>query len=117
LRILFDKNVPVGARSFLTNHQVFTFAEMGSPDQLANGELLRMAEQAGFDVMVASDQNVLYQQNLAGRKISLIVLGSNIWPIVEQHSAAITAAVGSAIPGRHSFIEMPLRPKRRSKES
>lgn len=90
---------------------------MGWPDQLANGELLRMAEQAGFDVMVTSDQNILYQQNLAGRKISLIVLGSNIWPIVEQHSAAIAAAVGTAMHGRHSFIEMPLPPKRRTTQS
>ena len=42
---------------------------MGWPDQLENGELLEVAEQSGFDVMVTSDQNIRYQQNLAGRKL------------------------------------------------
>jgi predicted nuclease of predicted toxin-antitoxin system len=81
LRILFDKNVPVGVRRFLFNHQVHTVVEMGWPDQLENGELLKVAEESGFDVLVTSDQNIRYQQNLAGRKLALVVLGSNIWPI------------------------------------
>ncbi len=58
MRILFDKNVPVGVRGFLPIHEVRTFVETQWPDQLKNGELLTMAEQAGFDVMVTSDQNI-----------------------------------------------------------
>ena len=112
MRILFDKNVPVGVRGFLPNHEVQTFAEMQWPDQLENGELLTMAEQAGFDVMVTSDQNIPYQQNLSGRKLALIILGSNIWPVVRQHSAAIAARVDGALPGGYHFIEMPRPPKR-----
>jgi hypothetical protein len=50
LRILFDKNVPVGARRFLLNHDVHTVVEMQWPDQLENGELLKAAEESGFDV-------------------------------------------------------------------
>jgi len=46
------------------------------PDQLQNGELLKVAEQFGFEVMVTSDQNIRYQQNLTGRKLALIVLGA-----------------------------------------
>ena len=84
LRILFDKNVPVGVRGFLLNHEVHTIVEMQWPDQLENGELLRMAEQAGFDVLVTSDQSIRHQQNLTGRKLALVVLGSNIWPVVRQ---------------------------------
>ena len=57
---------------------------MGWPDQLENGKLLEVAEQSGFDVMVTSDQNIRYQQNLAGRKLALVVLGSNIWPVVQS---------------------------------
>ncbi len=71
MRILFDKNVPVGVRGFLPNHEAHTFVEMQWPDQLENGELLTMAEQAGFDVMVTSDQNIRYQQNLSGRKVNI----------------------------------------------
>ena len=75
MRILLDKNVPVGVRRFLSRHEVRTFVETGWPMQIENGELLDAAEAAGFDVMVTSDQNIRYQQNLTGRKLALIVLG------------------------------------------
>ena len=61
--------------------------------------------------MVTSDQNIRYQQNLAARKLALVVLGSNIWPVVRKHSAAIAASVDAAAPGSYAFIEMPLPPK------
>jgi hypothetical protein len=63
--------------------------------------------------MVTSDQNIRYQQNLAGRKLALVVLGSNIWPVVQKHGAAITASVDAATPESYAFIEMPLPPKPR----
>ena len=113
MRILFDKNVPAGVRGFLPNHEVRTFVEMHWPDQLENGELLTMAERAGFDVMVTSDQNIRYQQNLSRRKLALVVLGSNIWPVVKQYGAAIAVRVDRASPGGYDFIEMPLPPKPR----
>jgi hypothetical protein len=57
LRILFDKNVPVGVRRFLPiKHEVHTVVEMQWPDQLENRVLLQVAEQSGFDVMVTSDK-------------------------------------------------------------
>jgi predicted nuclease of predicted toxin-antitoxin system len=114
LRILFDKNVPVGVCRFLPKHEVHTLVEMQWPDQLENGELLKMAEEAGFEVLVTSDQNIRYQQNLAGRKLALVVLGSNIWPVIRQHSAAIMVIVDAATPGGCDFIEMPPPPKPRS---
>jgi hypothetical protein len=113
LRIVFDKNVPVGVRRFLPDHQVRTFVEMQWHPQLENGDLLNAAEAAGFHVMVTSDQNIKYQQNLTGRKLALIVLGSNIWPVVRDHEVAIAATVKAATPGSYEFIEMPLPPKRR----
>ena len=72
---------------FLTQHEVRTFPEMQWHPQLENGKLLDAAESAGFDVMVTSDQNIRYQQNLTGRKLALVVLGSNIWPLVREHEA------------------------------
>ena len=82
MRAVFDKNVPVGVRRFLTVHEMPTFVEVQWHPQLENGELLRATEAARFDVMVTSDQNIVYQQNLTGRKLALVVLGSNIWPVV-----------------------------------
>jgi hypothetical protein len=81
--------------------------------QLENGEFLNAAEAAGFDVLVTSDQNIQHQQNLSGRKFALVVLGSNIWPIVRGHGATIASTVEAAAPGSYNFIEMPLPPKRR----
>ena len=63
--------------------------------------------------MVTSDQNIRYQQNLKSRKLALVVLGSNIWPILQRHGAAIAASVDAVTPGRYDFIEMPLPPKPR----
>jgi hypothetical protein len=111
LRIVFDKNVPVGVRRLLLGHEVHTFVEMRWHPQLENGELLKAAEAAGFDVLVTSDQNIIYQQNLKGRKLASVVLGSNIWPGVRNHGEAIAATVNTATPGRYDFIEMPLPPK------
>jgi predicted nuclease of predicted toxin-antitoxin system len=113
LRIVFDKNVPIGVRQFLSTHQVRTFVEMEWHPQLENGDLLNAAETAGFDVMVTADQNIGYQQKLTGRKLALVILGSNIWPIVRDHGAAIAARVEAASPGSCDFIEMPLPPRHR----
>ncbi len=112
MRIVFDKNVPIGLRRFLSGHEVSTFVEMQWHPQIENGELLTAAEEAGCDVMVTADQNIRYQQNLTGRKLALVVLGSNLWPMVREHAAAIAAEVGRATPGSYHFIPMPLPPKR-----
>jgi len=105
--------VPVGVRGFLLGHEVGTFVETGWNSQLENGELLKAGEEAGFDVMVTADQNIRYQQNLKGRKLSLVVLGSNIWPIVQEHGVTIRARVDSAMQGSYEVIEMALPPRRR----
>lgn len=117
MRILFDKNVPVGVRSLLRGHEVHTFVEMQWHPQLENGQLLEAGEAAGFDVMVTSDQNIVYQQNLTGRRLALVVLGSNVWPIVRNHGATIAAKVDAATPGSCTFVEMPLPPKPQEKRA
>ena len=103
--------MPVAVRLFLVGHEVRTISEMGWPPRIENGELLKAGERAGFDVMVTADQNIKYQQNLKARKIALVVLGSNIWPVVRTHAISIAREVNAATPGSYSFIEMPLPPK------
>jgi hypothetical protein len=49
--------------------------------------------------MVTADQNIKHQQDLRKRAIALVVLGSNIWPIVRDHAVAIITAVDAAKPG------------------
>jgi hypothetical protein len=108
--ILFDQNVPRRIRKFLTGHQVRVFPDLGW-ERLRNGVLLSAAESHGHDVMVTCDQNIRYQQNLSGRKIALVVLGSNLWPLLKEHLPEIVSAVNDARVGSYAFIEVPLPPK------
>lgn len=66
MRILFDNGVPRPVASALQAHIVEEARARGW-DSLANGELLTAAEAAGFEVMVTTDRNLAYQQNLSGR--------------------------------------------------
>jgi hypothetical protein len=100
-----------GVREFLSRHQVETVDDRGWA-RITNGELLKAAEAAGFDVVVTADQNIVYQQSLEGRKLALVVLGSNIWPIVRNYEVVIREQADAAKPGSYAFIDMPLPPKR-----
>jgi len=45
-------------------------------DTHANGKLLRVAEAAGFDVLLTTDNNIAYQQNLERRQIAIVALAA-----------------------------------------
>jgi hypothetical protein len=85
---------------------VRTAAQQGW-DTLKNGELLSAAEAAGFDVILTTDKNMRYQQNLAGRKIAVVVLGQQQWPRLRAHMRLIVDAVNAALPGSCADVEIP----------
>ena len=104
--ILFDHGVPAPLQSFLTNHTVKKTRELGW-DTLGNGELLDAAEKAAFEIFLTTDKNIRYQQNLANRVISIVVLGNSRWPIVKRYVDRVVAAVSEAKPGSYIEIEIP----------
>src|SRR6266850_1411403 len=63
-------------------------------------ELVRLAE-AAFDVFVTVDTNLRYQQNLAGRRIAVVVLqsSSNRLEHLRQHFPACVLALEKIKPG------------------
>jgi len=61
MRVLFDQATPVPIRTFLIGHTVRTAAQEHW-DTLQNGELLTVAEHAGFEVFLTTDKNMRYQQ-------------------------------------------------------
>lgn len=79
-------------------------------NRLSNGELLKAAEEAGFDVLVTTDQNIRYQQNLTGRKIAIIVLRKARWRLIQMQLPRIVAAVDGVTPGSYVEIEIPDAP-------
>ena len=106
--VLFDQGTPVPIRPFLKEHIVQTAAERGW-DTLENGELLKAAEAAGFDVLVTPDKNIRHQQNLTVRTIALRVLGNSRWPVLRLHVESVVAAVNGATPGSYTEVEIPER--------
>ena len=73
--------------------------------QLSNGELLDAAEQGDFDLLITSDQNIRYQQNLAIRNIAILVLPTTSWPQLREHTSEIIKAVGTIEPGEYRELE------------
>jgi predicted nuclease of predicted toxin-antitoxin system len=106
MRVLFDQATPIPLRPFLQGHIVRTAAQE-KWDRLRNGELLNVAETAGFDVLLTTDKNIRYQQNLAGRKIAIVVLGRQQWPDLQAHVQLVVAAVDAATPGSYAEVDIP----------
>src|ERR1017187_10383326 len=106
--ILFDNGTPRGLARFLTGHSVEEARNRGW-EELANGELIKAAEQAGFEVMVTTDKNIRYQQNLEARKLALVVLKNSQWPMVKLVAENIVAAVNAAEPDSFVEVDVPFK--------
>ena len=105
---LFDNGTPRGIASSLSGHTVKEARSQGR-EEFENGELIEVAEQAGFDLLITTDKNIRYQQNLAGRKLALLVLGNSQWPMVKLVLPAIVAAVNAATPGSFTEVDVPFK--------
>jgi hypothetical protein len=104
--VLFDQGTPLPIAKALLRHTVKTARQLGW-DNLSNGELLRSAEEAGLDVLVTTDKNLGYQQNLTDRNIAIVVLGRNWWSIVKVVLPQIVAAINGAGRGSYVIIDVP----------
>jgi len=106
MRVIFDQATPVPIRAYLVGHSVRTTAQQGW-DTLSNGDLLTAAEEAGFELLLTTDKNLRYQQNLAGRKIAIVVLGRQQWPQLRIHIQRVIEAIQAATPGSYAEVEIP----------
>ena len=98
MKVLFDQGTPAPLRHSLTGHTVVTAFERGWSN-LQNGELIRMAEKDDFEVLITTDQNLKYQQNLSGRTLAVLVLPTTSWPKIQNHLDKVSAAGNSMKPG------------------
>jgi hypothetical protein len=108
MRILFDHGTPDGIAKSLLPHEV-TKAKRRGWDKTSNGELLKLAEDAGFDLLLTTDKRIRYQQNLTDRKIAILVLGNSTWRIVRLHLDRIALAVHEATPGSYAEVFIPFQ--------
>ena len=103
MRILFDQGTPVPLRRYLADHLVETAFERGWSN-LQNGALLEASEQEGDQLLISTDQNLKYQQNLSGRQLAIIVLLSTSWPRIQLRADDIRSIVSEIAPGEYREI-------------
>jgi hypothetical protein len=105
--VLFDNGTPRTLARYLIGQHMVTEARARGWDELENGDLLDAAETAGFEVLVTTDKNLSYQQNLTGRKIAIVVLGQGRWSLIKPHVARVVEAIARASPGSFVEVEIP----------
>lgn len=101
MKILLDECLPLDFRHSLLGHDAHT-AQWAGLKGKENGELLREAELAGYDVLLTVDQGIPHQQNPTGRKLSIILIQGrtnqieDLLPLVD----AILNALKTIRPGQ-----------------
>jgi hypothetical protein len=109
MQVLFDNGVPRGVAAVLKEHVVEEARDRGW-DRLTIGDLLRAVEVAGFELLLTTDRNIRYQQNLSQRVIAILVLSKGSWPLIKRTLPEIAAAVAAATPGSYVEVEILLNP-------
>jgi predicted nuclease of predicted toxin-antitoxin system len=105
MKILLDECVPWPMHRLLGHHSCTNVQAQGWGG-IKNGELLQRAE-AEFDLFITSDQNIRYQQNLAGRKIAVLELSTNDIGRIEAAMLLIQATVDGIQPNEFERLEIP----------
>ena len=106
MRILFDQGTPVPLRRSLSGHDVATAYELGW-STLTNGDLIRLAEQEGYELLITTDTNLRYQQNLKDRNLAILVLTTTSWPRIRQVTDRIEATIALIETGGYEELSIP----------
>jgi len=106
VRILFDQGTPAPLRRWLSAHQVSTAYEQGW-STVTNGDLIRLAEQQGYELLITTDTNLRYQQNLQSRTIAILVLSTTSWPRIKAASDQVVDVVAELTAGDYCELRIP----------
>lgn len=115
MKILLDHNLDRRLKSSLTEYETATTQEQNWADAL-NGELLALAEENGFDVLLTADTNIKSQQNLSNRRISILVLRTfnnrlttHVEMIEDIHEALTNIQPSEVIEVLHKEVKAKLK--------
>ncbi|MEI7952601.1 MAG: DUF5615 family PIN-like protein [Synechococcaceae cyanobacterium ELA182] len=106
MRILFDQGTPVPLRRSLSGHDVATAYELGW-STVTNGDLIRLAEQEGYELLITTDTNLRYQQNLKDRNLAILVLTTTSWPRIRQVTDRIQDTIALIETGGYEELSIP----------
>ena len=104
MRILIDECVPRQIRSVLPGHFVHTVRQAGFASY-KNGQLIEAAE-GEFDLLITADKNLRYQQNLASRTLSILLLSTNKRSVIELNGDKILRIVNQMKPRSYKELEL-----------
>jgi predicted nuclease of predicted toxin-antitoxin system len=104
VNILIDECVPRQIRTLLPGHFVRTAREIGLAGY-KNGKLIEAAE-GKFDLLITSDKNLRYQQNLASRVLSILLLSTNKRSVIESNGDKILRMVNRMKPKSYEELEL-----------
>ncbi|MBI2983862.1 MAG: DUF5615 family PIN-like protein [Chloroflexi bacterium] len=97
MRVLLDEDLPVGLARYLAPHQADHVSKLGWKG-LSNGELLRVAIAAGYDVLLTGDAHLPFQQDLRQHDIAVVEIRAGrlvlarLIPLAPQIVAAVESA-------------------------
>lgn len=89
-------------RRCLSPHFVNTAFELGWAT-LSNGDLIIKAEEK-FDLLITTDQNLRYQQNLKGKTLSIIVLPTTNWLEIQKNITSLVTVLTNITAG--AYVEV-----------
>ena len=75
MRVLLDECIPRKLKNHLPGHECATVPEAGFAGK-KNGELLKLAEEAGFEIFVTLDRGIEYEQNLSKHELAILLIRS-----------------------------------------
>ena len=107
MQVLLDECVPRPLKRELPDYQVRTVVEMGWSGK-KNGELLQLMSEEGFTVLLTTDRNLQYQQNLqqVGIAVVVMVASSNrlldLIPLIPKVGNALAQVTPGQVIGRAS---------------
>ena len=105
MKILLDECVPWPIHRLLSNHSCTSVQAQGWSG-IRNGDLLELAE-VEFDLFITSDQNIRYQQNLAGRRIAILEFSTNDLRRLQAARSLIEAAIGEMQSSDFKQLSIP----------
>jgi hypothetical protein len=105
-RVLLDEGVPRHLAGVLNAAGFPTSPYPNAWKQMKNGELLGIAEEQGFDVLVTNDRAIYAQQNLRGRKLAIVVLPTNLRRHIMDRAADVVDTVTRIEAGQYVVIEL-----------
>jgi predicted nuclease of predicted toxin-antitoxin system len=101
MKLLIDECLPRKLKNHLPGIECQTVPEAGLAGR-KNGELLSLAERAGFPVLLTIDRGIEFEQNLRRRKIAVVLIHARSSRLDDllPHAPEILRVLGSIRSGQ-----------------